>query len=208
MPKSTQKKSIKQRTQEIKDTEAQLSKNRAFNTKAAIKQGRNFIGLKKLLKKKKINFQAYNKKNFPHLLPETIQRYMKLAKYVDLKAFPTLSILSQNQLKLLIIHNNKTDVGEYLEGNDFNLDFDPKDLKKSADFKTKVDDLIKYKKKPEKKSVGKKKSYEVDIALEIVNKWAEKRITAKSHLPKNMTTLIKELHNLLTKLLAMPNSDK
>ncbi|MBU1417315.1 MAG: hypothetical protein KKI15_02400 [Proteobacteria bacterium] len=206
MPKSTQKKGIKQLTTAIKENETKLAINRRINTKTAIKQGELFIDLKKVVKKEKKSFQKFCKKTFPDLLPKTIQRYMLLARHVDVGEHPALSALSQNQLNRLIILNGKSDVGKYLEDNDITLNFAPEDLKESAELKAAVDNFIKPKQKSATTSEKKIKSSPANIALQTVHKWAGKKIAAQSPLQKKTMTQIKELLDLLTELLDMSNS--
>ena len=203
---------IKELTVKIKVNEDKFGKNTRINTRLAVKQGLNFIGLKTLsqTKGKTRSFGKYNKETFPHLLPRTIQRYMKLAKHVALDTYPVLSVLSQNKLSTLTSLSKENDIGEYLVNNNFDLDFDPTNFEEATIFIGQVNSFIALNKtstkRPQKKTDEQKVS--IQDAVSKVFEWTENRLTLpQKPLSEKVTKKLNKLLDLLNELL-YPNEDE
>jgi hypothetical protein len=114
----------------------------------------------------------YRKEFFPNLTPKTIERYMKLGRYVDLGEFKGLASLPQRTLLDLIKMGGDVSVGKFLAKHKIEANVKPKDGKVITEFKTQVKKLIsRLKEKRDanspKKSAGESKT----VTVNTVKKW-------------------------------------
>jgi len=93
-------------------------------------------------KHKKGKWQEVIGKHLPHLSIRTVQRYMKLARKVDLDEYPALAFLGQTWLYQLMEFAGKTKVHEFLAKNDIDFEVDIEEEDSIDDFKLEVEELI------------------------------------------------------------------
>jgi hypothetical protein len=111
-------------------------------TEYKIKIGRRLIALQKILKKEKVTFHSYIKKELPYVT-RSAQRWMRMAKEVDIDECPNLTCLGDTRLLALsTITKGKEPIHEYLEDNDISTDFDADEVKEVHKFREEVQALI------------------------------------------------------------------
>jgi hypothetical protein len=129
----------------VREVEAHESRRDKKSIEDAIKDGQRLIYAEKILtrngKTKRCNLGKFLRKNSV-LKPRTIQRYIQLAKNVDLKKYPNLAYVGQaNLLRLIQLGKGKTPA-RVLADNGVNIEFDGEDVKARKKFRSKTADLI------------------------------------------------------------------
>ncbi len=156
---------IEKLTEEINEKWGDYSKLDSTALEYALSIGLMAIRLKYLLKKRRVGWTNYVKKNFPGLTIRTIQRYMKIRKLTCVRTYPVLEKMSQSVILTIIGKLEKgQNVASFLVENNIDLKIDIEDEEKIQEFSKKVADLIYVddddKKEEEEKGEGdKKKDY-------------------------------------------------
>jgi hypothetical protein len=131
----------------ILEVETRDLKRERKSAKEAIEDGMDLIKAEQMLfgkgQNKRGNWGKYLKEFDSHLKPRTIQRYIQLAKNVDLKKNSTLVYIGQaNLLKLIQLGDGKTPAKVLYDG-DMDINFDPEDADARKQFQSEVAALIK-----------------------------------------------------------------
>ena len=130
---------------EIKKHYSELTKQTKTVTEIESKIGERFNTLKEVVKKSGNKWTEYIEDNFSYINIRTAQRWMKLAKAVDIENHPSLAYAGQTRLLTLanLAKRNKAEVDAFLKDGGVSLDFNTKKRPEVGKFRDKVDDLIK-----------------------------------------------------------------
>jgi hypothetical protein len=101
--------------QEIEIEHKNLMQGRMNALQISLKLGRLFLDLKPIVRQKGGKFEDYMKRKVSYLTLRTIQRYMKLAKNVNLEKYPALKWFGQVRLYELTTIAKAKDLGKFLE---------------------------------------------------------------------------------------------
>jgi hypothetical protein len=107
-----------------------------------IRMGEYFIGLKKSVKKNKKKWLKALRKWFPYIDKQLIQRCMRMAKRIDIDAFPAIGHLPQSHILDMIQHGKNQTVDQFLS--DHGVDPEPKitDAKSIGMFRSEVNNMM------------------------------------------------------------------
>jgi hypothetical protein len=141
---------------QIKKKYSELNKLAQTATELEITVGQMLNTLKQVVRKNEKKWKRYVEKNFPYLSIRTVQRWMKLAKTVDIENHPSLAYAGQTRLLTLanLAKRNKAEVDAFLKDGGVSLDFNTKKRPEVGKFRDKVDDLIKKHRPPKEKTAS------------------------------------------------------
>jgi len=131
---------------------SELNKLAKTATELEIKLGQMLNTLKEVVRKDGKKWKRYVAKNFPYMSIRTVQRWMKLAKAVDIESHPSLAYVGQTRLLTLanLAKRNKVEVDAFLKDGGVSLNFKKKKKADVGKFRNKVDALIKKKRTKKK----------------------------------------------------------
>ena len=115
MRKTSEAKTEEAILQEIENKHKNLMQGRMNALQISLKLGNLFLDLKQIVKEKGDNFEDYIQRHVTYITLRTVQRYMKIAKSVDLEKYPALKWVGQVRLYELITIAKAKDVGKFLE---------------------------------------------------------------------------------------------
>lgn len=132
-------------SKEIKKQYSELSKLAKTTAEHEIQIGQMFIALKQVVRKKGKTWNAHVEKKFPYMNIRTVQRWMKLAKAVDVESHPGLAYAGQTRLLTLanLAKREGSEIHAFLKDSEIDLDFNTKNRKEVGNFRDKIDALIK-----------------------------------------------------------------
>jgi hypothetical protein len=160
---------------------------------SAVKIGKELVQDEKIMfgegESKWGKWGPYRNEFFPNLTPKTIERYMKLGRYVDLGEFKGLASLPQRTLLDLIKMGGDVSVGKFLAKHKIEANVKPKDVEAITKLKAQAKKLIsRLKEKRDanspKKSAGEFKT----VTVNTVKKWVSDmgRCLGSSELMENL----------------------
>ncbi|BBO72720.1 hypothetical protein DSCW_01370 [Desulfosarcina widdelii] len=108
-----------------------------------IRMGEHFLGLKKSVKQNKKKWLKALNKWFPYIDKQLIQRCMRMAKRIDIEAFPAIGYLPQCHILDIIIHSTKKQtVDQFLKNHGVDPKPDITDAKSIGMFRLEVNDML------------------------------------------------------------------
>ena len=122
-----------------------LNQHEVSGAKQLVICGRWLNGSKKVCKEHEMgNWIPYFEKRFSYPEVRTAQRFMKVARQVDLEDTPALACLGKTALYKLTAMAEKEDLASHLSDRGFNLKIDPKDKVAIEDLKGQLVEYIDF----------------------------------------------------------------
>jgi hypothetical protein len=122
-----------------------LNQHEVSGAKQLVICGRWLNGSKKVCKEHEMgNWIPYFEKRFSYPEVRTAQRFMKVARQVDLEETPALACLGKTALYKLTAMAEKEDLANNLSDRGFDLKIDPKDKVAIEDLKGQLDEYIDF----------------------------------------------------------------
>jgi len=182
---------------QVKEFYGELLESEKTSTGRAHQLGRFLEELKGQLKKSGANFHDFLGEKFPYITVRTAQRYMELAKKIDLDSYPTIGTAGLVRLKKLMdVVGKRGSIVDLLNDNKIGLNFSIDDAKAVRKFKNEVDDLL-NKSPKEKKGKGKKNSKKSEPSFESLSRRVSSFLDSLKALMENKV----EIQNVEAKVL-------